>query len=98
MHRIYDWNYKGMVFFEKFSVPVLIPSIVFFIANFISCKDKQEYGYFLIQVDSISVTDAAFLNNPFEIKFYGTVGNNGCYSFYRFNVKERERKPVTEAW
>lgn len=39
---------------------------------------------FAIQVDSIQLPDTVELGKTLYIKFYGTIGPNGCYSFSRF--------------
>lgn len=39
---------------------------------------------YLIQVDSIQCADTVQRSLPFEVSFYGRIGENGCYHFSRF--------------
>ncbi len=59
-------------------------NILFILSTFLlvcSCEKEQEPDYesFLIKVESIQIPQNIAVNEPFEIKFYGTIGNNGCY-------------------
>lgn len=43
-----------------------------------------DYKEYTIQVDSIQAPDTIALGDTLFIKFYGTIGNSGCFSFSRF--------------
>jgi len=47
-------------------------------------KDDNSSKDFLIQIDSIVYPDTIQLTDTLNVKFYGTVGTDGCYSFNRF--------------
>lgn len=65
-----------------------------------SCEDEHELNYesFLIMVDSIQMSDKITINDSFSIKFYGTIGTNGCYQFLQFKTEEQEKNIIIEAW
>ena len=56
-----------------------------------SCKQDNlnppKYTEFVMQIDSIQMPATLKLGQSLKIKFYGTIGNNGCYSFSRFAPK-----------
>lgn len=66
---------------------------------FSSCeKDtKTDYESFLIQVDSIEVSNTITANTSFDISFYGTVGTNGCYEFSHFLTEKTNNEILIEA-
>ncbi len=41
---------------------------------------------FIVRVDSISHTSFAALNDTIAIRFFGTIGPDGCYSFSHFQT------------
>lgn len=66
-------------------------SIVIIAAYSFSCSEANstsEIQEFVIKVDSIQLPDSLVVNEQFDVKFYGNVGNNGCYSFADFVVSE----------
>uniref|UniRef100_UPI00321626AD hypothetical protein n=1 Tax=uncultured Draconibacterium sp. TaxID=1573823 RepID=UPI00321626AD len=65
-----------------------------------SCEDKDEPNYesFLIQVDSIQVSDNITINESFDIRLYGTIGTNGCYQFSQFETEKQGNNIVIKAW
>lgn len=63
-----------------------------------ACENKADYKSYLVKVDSVQVPDIISSNNPFEIKFYGIISDNGCDSFTNFNVKEESNNILIEAW
>lgn len=56
-----------------------------FLLFLLSCSlfEKDPY-YFRVEIDSLKVPDTIFSGDTLEIKLYGLIGNNGCYSFDRF--------------
>lgn len=59
----------------------------------LSCQNKpaatEEY---LIKTDSIVVPDTVRLNQSFQLAFFGTIGENGCYRFSRFHTEKNQNK------
>ena len=55
--------------------------------QFLSCnKEDGDYDTFTIKVDSIQTPVNIHSGEPFDIKFYGVIGTNGCYEFDRFKT------------
>ncbi|RLD36149.1 MAG: hypothetical protein DRI73_01185 [Bacteroidetes bacterium] len=46
-----------------------------------NCKKKDTETQFVIKVDSIQLADTVEVGTALRIKFFGTIGPNGCYSF-----------------
>jgi hypothetical protein len=65
-----------------------------------SCEDEDEPNYesFLIQIDSIQIPDNITINEPFDIRFYGTIGTNGCYQFSQFETEKQGNSITVKAW
>ncbi len=65
----------------------IILSGLFFIGG---CDDDSydipEYTEFQVQVDSIEYPSSIFLGQNLTIKFYATLGPDGCYTFSRFDA------------
>jgi hypothetical protein len=53
---------------------------------------------FLIKVDSIHVPNVVSSNTPFDIAFFGTVGDNGCFRFEAFRQNFNNNDIYIEAW
>lgn len=49
-----------------------------------------EVDEFVIQVDSVQAPGAVSGGAPFEVRFYGFVGPDGCYSFKDFRVSRTQ--------
>ncbi len=56
-----------------------------------SCKQDNlnlpKYKEFVMQIDSIQMPATLKLGQSLKIKFYGTIGPDGCYVFSRFAPK-----------
>ena len=78
------------------SILFLIPFIL--IVGSSCDKGSNSSEDFMIQVDSISMPSSASRNVPFDIKFYGTIGMNGCYSFKTFNRVQKGNDITIESW
>jgi len=65
-----------------------------------SCENELEQNYesFLIQVDSIQIPDNITINESFDIRFYGTIGTNGCYQFSKFETEKEGNNITMKAW
>ncbi len=74
---------KKLIFL--FLVPVSL--LVIFMAG--GCKldnpSNVHYTEFVMQIDSIFHPDTIRIGGTLPIRFYGTIGPDGCYSFSRFN-------------
>ncbi len=72
----------------------MIAGLVIFLSGyFSSCQKDEDYEYFLIQVDSVSIPETILANQSFELEFFGYIGYNGCYSFSEF-VSEKQNKTI----
>ena len=61
---------------------IALASIIYFSSG---CKKKSnETVEFIMAVDSIAHADTIPLGEVLEIRFYGVIGPNDCYSFSRF--------------
>lgn len=75
---------------------LIIPGILFTIS---ACVDKlKSQNDFLIPVDSVQIPEVITANTPFDIKFFGTIGANGCHSFKTFNRTIKKNEIIIEAW
>jgi len=66
-------------------------TILIFGGYLVSCSKADptaETREFVIKVDSIQLPDRIALNQRLDVKFFGTIGHNGCYSFADFIVLE----------
>ena len=82
-----------------------IKSIYIFLLFITSCSlinschnGPYEVNTFLIKVDSINVPSVVTSKTPFDIKFFGTIGTNGCYHFLDFYHTENNNEITIEAW
>ena len=83
---------------KNFKLFVAAPLILFIAVQLTSCKEQMEHDYFLIAVDSISAPNTIDINKPFDLRFYGYIGHNGCYDFDRFVVDKQDELITIEAW
>ena len=67
---------------------------------FISCTKKNvpSVTYFIVRVDSISVPDSIPRTDTLRVKFYGTIGNDGSYSFDRFEAERSAHNLSLAVW
>jgi hypothetical protein len=49
--------------------------------------DIPQFTEFKVQVDSIEFPSSIFLGQKLDIKFYATLGTDGCYTFSRFDAQ-----------
>ncbi len=72
----------------SFYTGLIITAILGYMVLFTSCvkfeDEEEQYTYFLIEVDSISLADTMTITDTLFISFYGTVGTDNCYSFSHF--------------
>ncbi len=47
--------------------------------------DIPNYTTFVMKIDSIQHPSSVLLGRKLDIKFYGTIGPNGCYTFSHFD-------------
>lgn len=47
-------------------------------------EPDQKKTLFIVKIDSLNHTPFAALGDTISIKLFGTVGNDGCHSFSRF--------------
>lgn len=80
---------------------LLITLFVVLLGTFIiSCKksDNPEISYYIINIDSIVTPDTISFDQSLQIKFYGVIGPNGCYEFYRFEPNYDSNKLTIIPW
>ena len=75
---------------------MLVITICLFLRSCLS--EPYTYGDFLIKVDSIHIPDTITLNIPFDIKFFGIIGFDGCHSFKTFNQTVKNNDIMIETW
>lgn len=65
-----------------------------------SCESDKgpEYSFYRIPVDSIQVDEEIQAGEPFEIRFYGVVGTDGCHQFSRFDMEMNSAMLSVELW
>jgi hypothetical protein len=65
-----------------------------------SCESEKgpEYSFYPIAVDSIQVDKEIQAGEPFEIRFYGVVGTDGCHQFSRFHKEMNTAMLSVELW
>ncbi len=83
---------------KKFTFPAIIIALIYFTGIITSCKETEDYDYFLVKVDSVLIPDAINANEPFEVKLSGIIGYNGCSSFERFITERQDSIILVEAW
>ena len=80
---------------------LIIISILGYMIIFTGCvklDDDEQDTYYMIEVDSISLADTITTADTLSISFYGTVGNNSCYSFSHFNPQLSQDVLNIEVW
>ena len=67
---------------------------------FFSCVNdpEEDFRYYKIKVDKIEAPDTLNVSDSLKIKFYGTVGNDGCHSFDDFETEQNDRQIEITAW
>ena len=81
--KLLVWGIAGML------------TVIFFFGN---CKQDNlnppKYTEFVMQIDSIQMPATLKLGQSLRIKFYGTIGPDGCYVFSRF-APQAQGKNIT---
>jgi len=77
-------------------LPVAILVMVLFAFSFWGCNpnntDIPNYTTFVIRIDSIQYPSSIFMERNLNIKFYGTIGTDGCYTFSHFSPTLKDKK------
>lgn len=63
-----------------------------------SKSDSPQVDNYIIKIDSIVVPDTILFGNNLIVKFYGKVGENGCYAFYKFDVDYELNTTSITSW
>lgn len=86
----------------SFYTGLIIISILGYMILFTSCvkfdEEEEQDTYFIVEVDSISLADTITTSDTLFISFYGTVGNNSCYSFSHFYPQTIADTINVEVW
>ncbi len=66
---------------------LLLPLVVLFLA---ACGENRFFQSqeFQVVVDSVQVPEAIAGGQPFNVVFYGGIGNSDCFSFSRFVTEQ----------
>jgi hypothetical protein len=76
-------------------LPVVISVMMLTAFSFWGCNpnnsDIPNYKEFIMQIDSIQHPSSIPLGRNLTIKFYGTIGPDGCYTFSRFSPSMQGR-------
>ncbi len=83
---------------KKFNLPALVIILLIFSGFFTSCKDSDDYKYFLVPVEEVSLPEDISTEEPFEVRLSGTIGLDGCSSFDRFIAEIEDTTLLVEAW
>lgn len=83
---------------KKAGVLIAFILVLYWTGSLSSCKQENEYDYFLIKIDSVYIPDSVILNETFQIKLFGFIGHNGCHSFNEFVLKRENQVVNIEAW
>ncbi len=83
---------------KKFNFPVFFILSLLLIVFVTSCSDTDDYKYFLVPVESISVPEEVSADETFEVRLSGTIGHDGCSSFDRFITEKQDTVLLVEAW
>jgi len=86
----------------SFYTVLIIISIMGYMIIFTGCvkfdEEEEQDTYFLVEVDSIGLADTISTADTLSISFYGTVGNNSCYSFSHFYPQTNVDTINVEVW
>jgi len=63
-----------------------------------SKSNNPQVENYIIKIDSIVVPDTIDYGNNLIIRFYGIIGENGCYSFYKFDVDYELNTTSVTSW
>jgi hypothetical protein len=65
----------------------------------VTCKSSlSNSSDFLIKVDSVNVPATITAEIPFDVAFFGLIGDNECLSFKTFNHIVNNNTIIIEAW
>ncbi len=91
-------NFKGRLRRILRTLIIITSTVSLFFLLFSCSLTDTNPQDFLIRVDSIQVPDTVTSSISFEIKFFGTIGGDGCHSFKTFNQFTNSNTVVIEAW
>ena len=70
-------------------LPVILITMVLVTFSFWGCNpnntDIPNYTTFVMRIDSIHYPSSIFMERDLNIKFFGTIGPDGCYTFSHFS-------------
>jgi hypothetical protein len=82
---------------KKSLITLITISIMIYLLS--SClEDAYTFDTFLVKIDSFQLPETMTAKTTFEVRFFGTVGNNGCISFEGFNQNLINKDIEIEAW
>ena len=88
----------------SFYTGLIILTILGYMIFFTGCvkyeeeEEEEQDTYFIVEVDSIDLADTIITTDTLIISFYGTIGNNECYSFSHFYPETNVDTINVEVW
>ncbi len=86
----------------SFYTGLIITTILGYMILFTGCvkfdEEEEQDIYFIVEVDSISLADTITTADTLFISFYGTIGDNSCYSFSHFYPQTNVDTINVEVW
>lgn len=79
----------------KYFIPLILGFILTF--SFSNCN-KETVTKFLIEVDSIVMSDTIYIPELLIVELYGTIGNTGCYEFSNLKFEQNDTTITMEVW
>jgi hypothetical protein len=68
-------------FLQYFQLSVFL---IFITALYSCTDDTADIDYYIIKIDSLNTPDSVFVSDTLGIHLQGVIGNDGCYSFHRY--------------
>ena len=83
---------------KRYLTAIIVLSFFTFMIFACSFDTKTSQSY-LIQTDSIRIPDVITTNVLFQVRLFGTIGPNNCYSFEKiYNYNNAENEITIEVW
>ena len=79
----------------KYFGPLILGFIL--ILSLSNCN-KETVTKFLIEVDSIVISDTIYLPDLLKIDFFGTIGNTECYEFSNLEFDQIDTTIIMAVW
>jgi hypothetical protein len=73
---------------------------IFAVTMLANCNEgvESQFTRFVVRVDSIAHTSFAASNDTIGVRFFGTIGNDGCHSFSHFETARQALRLDVTVW